>query len=73
MAKGFGPKKTSQTTKRQKAQWDSIQEETRDRLIFQLFTALDESKRNFQTLDWWKQTQIDSTPLTDWWKQMQNE
>src|SRR4028118_901514 len=26
-----------------------------------------------QSIDWWKQTQIDSTLLTDWWKQIQNE
>jgi len=32
-------------------QWDSIQKETRDRLLFQLFKALDESQRNFQTVD----------------------
>src|SRR4028119_780254 len=25
------------------------------------------------SIDWWKQTQIDSTPLTDWWKPMQND
>ena len=51
MAKGFGPKKTPQTTKRQKAQWDSIQEETRFHLFFQLFKAFSESPRNFQTVD----------------------
>lgn len=32
-------------------QWDIIQEETRDRLLFQLLKALDESHRNFQTVD----------------------
>lgn len=32
-------------------QWDSIQNETRDRLLFELFKALDESQRNFQTVD----------------------
>jgi CHAT domain-containing protein len=51
MAKGFGPKKTPQTTKRQTAQWDSIQEQTRFRLFFQLLDAISESRRNFQTVD----------------------
>ncbi|WP_341737607.1 CHAT domain-containing protein [Microcoleus sp. CAWBG640] len=32
-------------------QWDAIQKETRDRLLFQLFKALDESQRNFPTVD----------------------
>ncbi len=65
MAKGFGPKKAPQTTKRQKAQWDSIQEETRDRLIFQLFTAIDESKRNFQTVDRLVETNPDRLDTVD--------
>ncbi|MEG3923304.1 MULTISPECIES: CHAT domain-containing protein [unclassified Microcoleus] len=51
MAKGFGPKKAPPATKRQKAQWDSIQEETRFRLFFQLLDAISESRRNFQTVD----------------------
>ncbi|MEG4805923.1 CHAT domain-containing protein [Microcoleus sp. F8-D3] len=32
-------------------QWDAIQEETRDHLLFQLFKALNESLRNFLTVD----------------------
>ncbi|MEG5036987.1 CHAT domain-containing protein [Microcoleus sp. AT3-D2] len=51
MAKGFGQKKTPPATKRQTSQWDSIQEETRDRLFFQLLDAISESHRNFQTVD----------------------
>ncbi|MEG4250432.1 CHAT domain-containing tetratricopeptide repeat protein [Microcoleus sp. Pol10D4] len=65
MAKGFGPKKAPPATKRQTAQWDSIQEETRDRLIFQLFKALDESKRNFQTVDRLAETNSDRLDAVD--------
>ncbi|MEG4535506.1 CHAT domain-containing protein [Microcoleus sp. D2_18a_D3] len=32
-------------------QWDSIQEQTRFRLFFQLLDAISESRRNFQTVD----------------------
>jgi len=32
-------------------QWDAIQEETREHLLFQLFKAIDEGHRNFQTVD----------------------
>ncbi|MCU0544867.1 MAG: tetratricopeptide repeat protein [Oscillatoriaceae cyanobacterium Prado104] len=32
-------------------QWNSIQEEIRYRLLFQLFKAINESERNFQTVD----------------------
>jgi CHAT domain-containing protein/TPR repeat protein len=50
MAKGFGPKKNPQTTKRQTAYFKLIQA-ARFRLFFQLLDAISESHRNFQTVD----------------------
>ncbi|MEG4943923.1 CHAT domain-containing protein [Microcoleus sp. F4-D5] len=32
-------------------QWEAIQQETREHLLFQLFKAIDEGRRNFQTVD----------------------
>ncbi len=46
-------------------QWDSIQKETRDRLLFQLFKALDESQRNFQTVDRLAETNPDRLDAAD--------
>ncbi|MEG4517515.1 MULTISPECIES: CHAT domain-containing tetratricopeptide repeat protein [unclassified Microcoleus] len=46
-------------------QWDSIQKETRARLLFQLFKALNESQRNFPTVDRLAETNPDRLDTLD--------
>ncbi len=46
-------------------QWEAIQEETRDRLLLQLFKALNESQRNFQTVDRLAETNPDRLDTVD--------
>jgi len=46
-------------------QWEAIQEETRERLLLQLFKALNESQRNFPTVDRLAETNPDRLDTVD--------